>query len=168
VYVEAVVVLNAYQPLCNVNFANRTCCRRNPTVATCNSQCVGIGWWLTSVSCDFVSVCLCVRTLKGKWLEPSTPNLVHFSRHTCSACSRSALSTLRSKRQRSRLRDYQMHCRYYCFTNGQLLPYSVQIWPLTGGVKWPAAVKDTLCSRLNCISAHALHSVRPDCVDFRD
>jgi len=28
--------------------------------------------------CEFVCVCMCVRTLKGKWLELSTPNLVHI------------------------------------------------------------------------------------------
>ena len=61
-----------------------------------------------SVVCDCVclSVCLCVRAVKDKRLELSTPNLVDTQ---CIAVAGHAL-TLKSKGQRSKLCGYQMLC----------------------------------------------------------
>jgi len=54
-------------------------------------------------------VCVLVRTVKGKWLELSTPNLVDMQ---YMAVTWHAL-TVWSKGQRSGLHGYQMHCWHY-------------------------------------------------------
>ena len=74
-----------------------------------------------------VSVCLCVRALKGKRLELSTPHLVdiHVQRI---AIAWHAL-TLRSKGQRSRSRSYQMRCRIGAITlYGTRRTRSYRLW----------------------------------------
>ena len=60
--------------------------------------------------CDFVCVCLCVRALKGKWLELPTPNSVRVY----SMAGPQHTLTGRSIGQRSRSHGYENHHGEVC------------------------------------------------------
>jgi len=69
-------------------------------------------WWV--VSCDYVSVCLCVRALKGKRFKLSTPNLAYIQRM---AVAQHAMN-LRSRVKITRLSEARL--AWVCMSLGLL------------------------------------------------